>query len=654
MAGAAVIGALRVVLGADTAAFDKGLSDAEKRLGSFGAGIGKLAAGIGLAVAAAAAALGVSIKHAVDEADKLGKMAQKVGVPVDELSKLKHAADLSGVGIDALGTSLGKLSKAMVEAAAKPTSDAALAFRALGISVTNADGTLKSSSQVLTDVAGKFEGLKDGAGKTAVSMALFGKTGKDLIPLLNAGAGGLQEMKDEAEKLGIVIDTKTAKSAEEFNDNLTRLGKVKDGIILKITAGMLPAMENLSANMVRVAKEGDLWKSAGEGIGAMMVGLFNTTERLSLVWQRLGVEWQALREFMQTDVFSGKVLENWRKFTEAGEESKRMVESLRVTQETAAITFGNFGSKADEVAKKQRDFNFAALGGKTALDGFIESTNKALAAQTAELQTVGMAAGAKERLRVVLQGLQVAQTAQIPITEALRLKLGELGIAAEQVALKTAGANLVLAAAEPHEKYRLELENNRLALEAFGATAEQIAAVQKKTAENYGATWEQVAGNAAGSFAAMATAFGKENRSMAIAGKALAIVQAVINAYVASSKALASLPPPMSYVAAAAALAQGLATVANIRSQQIPAMATGGAMRLNGAFSGHDSQLLQARVNPGEQVDIWRPGEGGDPRRGGGTIVHVHPKSRFDREYLAEWIDEINGMVADGYRLKIA
>jgi hypothetical protein len=98
-------------------------------------------------------ALGVAVKSAIDDADKLGKMAQKVGLPVEELSKLKHAADLSGVSLESLGTSMGKLNKNMIEVAGGAKGPAVQAFKALGISVTNTDGTMKSSSVVLSEIA---------------------------------------------------------------------------------------------------------------------------------------------------------------------------------------------------------------------------------------------------------------------------------------------------------------------------------------------------------------------------------------------------------------------------------------------------------------------------------------------------------------------
>jgi hypothetical protein len=159
--GSAVIGALRVVLGADTAAFESGLKKAQGQATSFAHSVEKIAAGIGLehGIEKFVEAIVHSFKAAIEHADELGKAAQKVGLPVAELSKLKFAADLSDVSMESLTIGLGKLSKAMLDVARGGGNETKLAFDQLGISATNADGTLKSASAVLADVAGKFGGL---------------------------------------------------------------------------------------------------------------------------------------------------------------------------------------------------------------------------------------------------------------------------------------------------------------------------------------------------------------------------------------------------------------------------------------------------------------------------------------------------------------
>ncbi|TCU25283.1 phage tail tape measure protein [Rhizobium laguerreae] len=249
----AVIGALRAVLGLDSAAFDSGLDKAQSRLAKFGPAIKKGLAAASVAAVAAGAAIGASIKGAIDEADDLSKLASKIGVPIDELSRLKYAADLSGVSIDGVATGFKKLSTVMVSAASGNKAAAAL-FSDLGVSVTNADGSLRASSAVLGDVADKLQGMEDGAAKTALAVQLFGKSGLDLIPLLNGGAAGLKQMTDEADALGLTISAETGKAAEQFNDNISRLQATLTGLVTQITAALAPTLATITDYIVQASE----------------------------------------------------------------------------------------------------------------------------------------------------------------------------------------------------------------------------------------------------------------------------------------------------------------------------------------------------------------------------------------------------------------
>jgi hypothetical protein len=263
--GGGVIGALRVILGADTAEFEKGLKRAETRAAGFAGGVQKSIAAAGLAISAAGAAIGLAVNRSLENADKMGKLAQSIGVPVEHLSRLAHAADLSGVSLESLGKGVGRLNRNIVEAA-QGLSTPVRAFDALGIAIHNADGSLKNVSEILPEIAEKFVQMRDGPEKTALAMQLLGRAGADLIPMLNLGAQGLRDMMTEADELGLVIDEKTAKAAENFNDNLTRLARVKDGIITQLTARLAPALERLSVTLLTTAKDAQSMATAGDNL----------------------------------------------------------------------------------------------------------------------------------------------------------------------------------------------------------------------------------------------------------------------------------------------------------------------------------------------------------------------------------------------------
>lgn len=245
----AVIGALRVDLGIDTAAFSNGLKQAGSKLSGFGGVLRKAIVPLAAIASGAAIGLGAMVVKTTNAADEMSKAAQKFGLPIEELSRLKYAADLSDVSLEQLGTSVGKLSRNMVEAAsgAGPLADA---FAAAGIAVQNADGSLRSSSEVLDDLADKFATMPDGAEKTALAMQLMGKSGAEMIPLLNGGADALAKMKGEADRFGQVFTAEMGANAELFNDNMTRLQGALGSLAAKLTAELLPYLAQFSQWLV--------------------------------------------------------------------------------------------------------------------------------------------------------------------------------------------------------------------------------------------------------------------------------------------------------------------------------------------------------------------------------------------------------------------
>lgn len=222
----------------DTTQFSKGLRSLQSTL--------KV---VGGAMTAASAGLAYAVRQQMTAADEMSKAAQKYGVPIESLSKLKYAADMSGVSFETMGTGLRKLSQNMA-LAGQGNKTAAELFTRLGVSAKNADGSLRATEDVLTDVADVLSKMPDGAEKTALAMELFGKSGAEMIPMLNGGKSAIQGMMDEAASLGIVISEKTGKAAENFNDNLSRVSTAIKGLVVQFTAALAPTLEMISEKMV--------------------------------------------------------------------------------------------------------------------------------------------------------------------------------------------------------------------------------------------------------------------------------------------------------------------------------------------------------------------------------------------------------------------
>lgn len=252
------LGQLTVDLALKTGSFEtdagRAAKIAEKRAKEIDAAFAKAGAAIGATIAAGVTTASVAIKSAINSMDDMSKAAARVQMPTEEFSKLAYAGDLADVSIQDLQSSLGKLSKSAA-AALKDTSEQAKVFQALGISVTDASGKLRSSSDLLMDFADAFKAMGDRPEAMAAGMSLFGKSFQTMIPLIKDGSAGLREAGDEAERLGMVLSTEAGRQAEAFNDNITRMQSAVSGLARTVAAELLPDMVRASEEVATWAKE---------------------------------------------------------------------------------------------------------------------------------------------------------------------------------------------------------------------------------------------------------------------------------------------------------------------------------------------------------------------------------------------------------------
>lgn len=441
MAGDSVVGALRIVLGADTASFEDGMKGAGKTLEDFASKAKIAGTAIGVALSGAIIGLGVSLKNAVDQADKLGKLSQSMGVPVEQLSQMSLAAQLSGVSIEALAKSFSILNKNMVDASGNAKTEAARAFQAMGISVKDAGGNLKSAQQVIVEMAGKFQGYSDGAAKSALATATLGKSGAALVPMLNAGADGLKRMMDEADALGLTIDTKTAKAASQFNDNLNLMGKIWDGMVMKVTAALLPAFTQLTGAFLEIGRNGSLVANTTNLITSAIQGAITIAFTGVTVFERLGAEFVALVNLMKSDNLANtKVM--WEEFVNEGKETgaalaglgpkiKQFWDDASAAAARAALT----------VNKSVTPIIAGAKTGEEVIDSFLASQAKQSAKMQATAEGLTMTTAEAESYKVSLEAITLATEKNIPLTDALITKIQNAatsyGDIAEQTKLAT-------------------------------------------------------------------------------------------------------------------------------------------------------------------------------------------------------------------------
>lgn len=210
--------------------------------------LGPLGVGLGLAAAAAAAlvaGLFQVAKSTAAYADAQGKQAEKIGVTVEEFTRLNYVAKLNNVSSEQLTTGL-----VQIGAQAVKNSEA---FQLLGISTRKANGEQKNSAELFVDVAEKFAGYEEGITKTRLAQQLFALgLGKELLPILNQGRDGIAKLSEEVEKYGGVTSEAEAKAAGRFNDSMTRLVTIAESLWHMLGNSLIPTFADLLEDILRM------------------------------------------------------------------------------------------------------------------------------------------------------------------------------------------------------------------------------------------------------------------------------------------------------------------------------------------------------------------------------------------------------------------
>lgn len=251
-------------------------------LGEVGKAFGSAVAAIGAAAVAAGSALVAMTVAASDTADELLTQAAATRQTTEDLQKYAYAANFVDVSMDTLTGSMQKNIKAM-DSARSGTGSAAEAYAKLGISVTNADGTLRNSNEVYWEVIDALRTVENETERDVLAMDILGKSASDLNTVINAGSEAFKAYGEEAERMGAVMSDQQIAALGAFND---KLQQVKAGLGgLKNTAALiaLPFLDTLAGDGVNILAQfskgiqecnGDITKM-GDVVGSTLGEIVN-------------------------------------------------------------------------------------------------------------------------------------------------------------------------------------------------------------------------------------------------------------------------------------------------------------------------------------------------------------------------------------------
>jgi len=528
-----------------------------------------------LGVAAVTAAMAAGTAKAIAHADSIAKNAKAAGVASGAYQELEFTFSQFGVSSEKTASSLERFTKRIGEAA-QGNGMAAKEFERLGISITDANGVIRPSEEILRDVSSAMQGMATEADRSAAAAAFFGREGVRLKDALSGGPEQLDQYAAEARRMGIVLDGELLRRAEAAGDEMDKMGRIAQAQATIFASSLFPAVIGIGNAFAEAAPRMrdffDILNSNSElsmfGQVAELDAEIASLEARIEAGQAAAASEESRRAagpggFLGTT--AGGLLEslepgeNERRLEEAVAKREQLMERIRRMREVNRI---------DQEGMQGDGFDLPPIPGIGDPDVTVER------AQTMFERLQEQRLQAEER---AIELEQLRRDRQIEELEAERVRLEEHGLLTQEIeaqfreARENAEASSEARITEIRER---EAEQQAQAEERLATVREQAAARGKNAAI---AAIQQLAGQSKAVQVAM-LAFEK--------GKAIADV--VVLTQVAAARALAELGPILGPPAAAAIKAAGAASVGLIAAQGI-AQASGGGGGGAGGFGGGGS-----------------------------------------------------------------
>ncbi|GMW07897.1 MAG: hypothetical protein AMXMBFR8_26930 [Nevskiales bacterium] len=252
-------------------------------------------AGLGLTLTAAS--FGALTKRALNTADAMGKTAQRVGTTSETFSVLSFAAQTADASQEQLlagSAQLARQLQGLAQGAAKPVA----AFARLKLTAEDLAGL--DTGQAFALIAERIAKLPDGLNKTQIAIELFGRSGAQLIPLLNdLGTKGFAVAREEAERFGLVVTDDMTAAAAAANDAMTLIGLQAQGLANQFALGLAPTIAAVMGDFT-AATAGDGVEAMAEFGRAVGRSLRNVIGFFQVAGRTIGAELAVIAERLRT------------------------------------------------------------------------------------------------------------------------------------------------------------------------------------------------------------------------------------------------------------------------------------------------------------------------------------------------------------------
>jgi hypothetical protein len=486
-------------------------------------------AGVAIAGAMTASLLKIA-KETAAVGDMFQKMSIRTGVATQTLSELAHVAELSGTNIQTVEVAMRRMARVASDAQ-NGLAGAELTLEQLGITAQKTNGELKNTEELFFESIEALRQIESQTKRTALAQEIFGRSGVELLTIVNETGDSVEKLRKEARDLGITFDQQAANEAAKFTDEIDRLNKSIKGLSNEIGKTLVPFLADTAQGWVNIIQKIKAYANEGPTVDDITKKIDDQRSAIDALNQRI-------EKSLSIDIF--------RKDALRVEINRRKEIIAALNEERAAIA--NRDKEAARQPERARGIG-AAMPSAEAFQinaAELRSLNAQFNFEMLELQQQSEQTAQEARQQAIdaeINQSMAAFEAEMAIEQQKNEALGILSM--DRYALEQERREADLAA---------EIRNGQLRRQAARNTAQGIVSILE----------------------AFNTLSDNKNRSLFEALKLARASQAIVDTYTAANNALATVPYPYNFAAAFAVTAAGLANLAVISKTQFGSTAGAG------------------------------------------------------------------------------
>jgi len=521
--------------------------------------------------------LATAANQSITSMDKMATASSQIGVPIERFSALSFAAKSTGVSVEDFSSMYTDFAKNLDKDDA--FSPALRALQAMGIESNSVTKATKPLDTILAEVANKFSRMEPGINKTTLATSLFGDKGAELIPMLDRGSAGIDQLTKKAQELGSILGQKAAADARAYSEEVARLNAVTGTASKALGEALMPVMKGVVTALADFAEKVNAANVVGNVFRSTLGGMYLAGRSLLVVFESIGTVIHQVASALvkaSTGDFKGAAAE----LSNTGEKLKEVFSKFgqdavatfdyvapSITKNITALdqmrgSIAAVGETAKKVAAPalrsteeiQKGIDKAKAAGINAWQELMKDQSIPLTEKIAQLKA--MVDKGSISWQQYYTSVRVAKEMQYQLnTELAKMNLED-----------TLG-NKKLPMTQKIEELQAAVRSGSITFREFSGMMRQVNDEGQNNMNDLASTTSQ----------ALTTIF-KEN-------KAAAIASAIINTFQGVTKALASYPPPYSFAMAGLQAAMGFAQVNAIRNTNKNGGGGGGAAGVSSAAS---------------------------------------------------------------------